>query len=234
MPKLTRIISLDSETCGLDLWHGAKPYLVTICDESGNNTFWEWDVDPLTREPQIPYNDMCEVLEIIEQADFIVTQNGKFDAHALKTVDCLSTWNWDKVHDTLIAGHLLASNQPHDLTTMAITYLGVNIQPYEDALKVACEEARRYARKNFPNWRIAKAGLSDMPSAKEKVWKNDAWLPRAIAKAEGYPPNHPWWTVTSNYANGDSIEKVMPSTSGPFHSGSVLGVFTPFVACFNF
>jgi DNA polymerase I-like protein with 3'-5' exonuclease and polymerase domains len=43
-----------------------------------------------------------------------------------------------------------------------------------------------------------------MPSAKEKTWKYDMWLPRAIAEHEKYPKHHSWWTVTSDYANGDS------------------------------
>lgn len=43
-----------------------------------------------------------------------------------------------------------------------------------------------------------------MPSAKEVIWKNDMWLPRAIAKAHDYAPDHPWWTVLRDYANVDS------------------------------
>jgi hypothetical protein len=50
MPRISNggMISLDSEDTGLDLKHGAKPYLVTICDEEGQNTWWEWDVNPQT------------------------------------------------------------------------------------------------------------------------------------------------------------------------------------------
>mgnify|MGYP001611050659 FL=1 len=42
-------IALDTETTGLDLYHGARPYLVTTALEDGTNRGWEWDGDPYTR-----------------------------------------------------------------------------------------------------------------------------------------------------------------------------------------
>jgi DNA polymerase I-like protein with 3'-5' exonuclease and polymerase domains len=202
------MISLDTETTGLDLRHRARPFLVTLCDENGINTWWEWEVDPLTRCVLAPKADLLEIQAQINQSQFIICQNGKFDYAGLRLLyadyGMKLRWNWSKVYDTLLAGHLLASNQPHDLTSMSIVYLGVNAQPFEDALEVACLEARKIAKHKYPTWRIAKAGLPEMPSAKEKTWKYDAWLPRAIAKKENYPKDHPWWTVCSDYANSDS------------------------------
>lgn len=196
-------ISLDTETTGLDLRHGAKPFLVTTCDESGMVRYWEWDVDPLTRQPKIPKSDIEEIRERIEEAETIAMQNGKFDVLSLRQIG-ITDFPWEKVVDTLIVGHMLASNQPHDLTTMALVYLGVNIAQYEDELTEACKEARRIAKSKYPNWRIAKEGLPEMPSAKEKTHKFDMWLPRAIARAEGYLPSHPWHTLCAEYANMDS------------------------------
>lgn len=197
------MISIDCETTGKDLYHGARPFLVTTCDEDGNNTWFEWDVDPLTRKPEIPRDDLFEIEGMLDKG-FLVLQNPRFDVRALYTIDIDGEWNWEKTYDTLLAGHLLASNQPHDLTTMALIYLGVGIKKYEDAIEKACREARRIAGTSYPDWRIAKKGLPEMPSAKEKVWKFDMWLPRAIAKEEGYSQGHPWWTVCSEYANVDS------------------------------
>ena len=199
------MISLDTETTGIDLRHGAKPFFVTICDENDNQSFWEWDVNPITREPEIQYEDLKEIQTVINESDEIVLQNTKFDVAALQTIFLGELqWNWDKVQDTLIAGHLLGSNEPHDLTSMALKYLRVNIQPYEDRLDKACNEARRLARSEYPDWRIAKKGLPEMPSAKEKTWKYDTWLPRAIALEKDYKSLHPWWRVCSEYANTDS------------------------------
>ncbi len=212
MPKLIRkqktILSLDSETSGVDFWHGARPFLVTFCNEAGENIFFEWDVDPLTRKVLYDKQDLKEIQRLIQSADNLVLQNAKFDFHALEQLfqdaNMSLTWDWGKVHDTLMAGHLLASNQPHDLTSMVLVYLGINIQPYEDAIDKATNEARRLARSKFPEWRIAHKDNVEMPSAKEKTWKFDMWLPRALAKETKLPKDHEWWTICAEYANPDS------------------------------
>lgn len=178
------MISLDTETTGLDIRHGAKPFLVTICNEEGENTFWEWDVDPYTRQPSVPKDDLREIANEIDRANTLILQNPKFDFTALSAlgIEPQEGWPWHKVYDTLLAGHLLASNQPHDLTTMVLMYLGVNVQPYEDAIKEATKECRRLCQGKKPkhDWRIANANEPDMPSAKATTWKYDMWLPRFV------------------------------------------------------
>src|SRR4051794_25593459 len=102
------MIALDTETTGLDFHHGARPYLVTICDREGQVRFYEWPVDPLTREVDVPASDVAELNAVLRAEDRIVGQNLKFDAHALKSVG-VGPWPWDRTDDTLIAAHLLAS-----------------------------------------------------------------------------------------------------------------------------
>ena len=115
--KMGGMISLDTETTGLDLRHGAKPFLVTTCNEDMVNCYWEWDVDPLTRQPIVPVEDLHEINDVIASAETLVLQNPKFDYAALRTVMDGKDgrpklwWDWSKVRDTLLAGHLLASNQ---------------------------------------------------------------------------------------------------------------------------
>lgn len=199
------ILSLDTETTGVDRYHGAVPYLVTTCTGEGVQTFWEWDVNPLDRTVSAPPEDLEEIQSLIDAADTLVLQNPKFDVGMLQVLfQGKLRWDWGKVEDTLIASHVLASNRPHDLTALAVQYLGADIQPYEDAVGAVTNEARRLARRDFPTWRIAKKDLPEMPSAKEKTWKYDMWLPRALAKEIGYADDHPWWTVCSEYANADS------------------------------
>jgi DNA polymerase I-like protein with 3'-5' exonuclease and polymerase domains len=199
------MISLDSETTGLDLYHGAQPFFVTICNTKGQNTAWEFDVDPKLRRPVYPREDLEEIQGVIDDAKHLVLQNPKFDVAALNAMfEGTLRWDWAKVYDTLLAGHLLASNQPHDLTTMVLVYCNKNIEPLENALKEAVNTARRHAAKEYPHWLLAKKGLAEMPSVKESAWHFDMWLPRAIAQRENYPPEHPWWNVLANYSNGDS------------------------------
>ncbi len=199
------MISLDTETTGLDLRAGsARPFFITSCDELGEISYWEAEVDPETREVYWTEEDLQEIVETIEEADGVVCQNSKFDVTAIETILPELKWDWSKQHDTLIAGHLLASNQPHDLTSMALVYLGWNIKPLEDAIQQACNEARRIARSKYPTWKIASKGLDGMPSAKDSVWAFDMAFPKLITQAEGYAEDHPWWTVLQDYSNADS------------------------------
>lgn len=236
MPRISsRTIALDTEDTGVDFHHGARPFFVTIAYEDGDeirNRSWQWAVNPVTRMPAIPPGDLQEIRREIASADRIVGQNLKFDAHALATIGIAVPW--DRVDDTLISGHLLASSQPHNLTAMVGDYLGIDIKPWEAKLEAAVREASKIAKRDFsgslqgnlapggkvdivPRWRIAKKGDPMMPSAKGKdaekrgkgvedgaIWRHDFWLPAALAKKLGYPPGHPWHTVLAEYSNCDS------------------------------
>jgi hypothetical protein len=230
------MISLDTETTGLDLHHGARPYFVSTCTPEGDQTYWEWDVDPLTREVRPSSHDLADLAYLIRVYDPLVLQNPKFDYTALTLLHppLADAWDWGKVRDTLRAGHVLASNQPHDLTSMALHYLGLDIQPFDDRLKTACVRARTLARRHLPEWRTARPDEPDMPSVGEKTWKNDGWLPRAICQyARARPawvpppqegkrqrkpvppwwheyvnPDHEWNTVLRDYALADAFATV--------------------------
>jgi DNA polymerase I-like protein with 3'-5' exonuclease and polymerase domains len=219
------VISFDSETTGIDHFHGAKPFFVTTCNEYGSQIWWEWDVNPYTRKPEIPEEDAREIRQfLVVQDKGIVLQNSKFDAMALLVAE-ITDWQplWPLTEDTLTAGHLLASNHKHDLTSMCIEYLQKDIQPFEDRLEEAVKEARRIAKAEYTgkttatlfsssttsDWQIAGKDADGMPSAKEKTWKFDTWLPRAIAKEKGYKESHLFWTVLRDYANADSLHTLM-------------------------
>ena len=209
------IISLDCETTGLDLIHGAAPFLVTTCEDNGTVRFWEWDVNPLTRQPEIPDADLVEIADLIDAAELIYLQNSKFDVRALDVVGVVLPW--EKVRDTLVMGHLLASNHKHNLTDMAFEYLEFDIQKLEDAVEGVVKVARGIVRSRYPHWAIAKEGRADMPSVKpssgrddDKAWKADMWLPKALLKAR-CPQLLPefWQTVCAEYANGDSETTIL-------------------------
>lgn len=199
------LIALDSETTGIDFYHGAKPFMVQVCYEDGVQDWWEWDVDPLTRQPKVSRKDVQQIKQEIDKADEIVFQNAKFDIAALYSIGLKGEWPWHKTHDTLLAGHLLATNQPHDLATMALVYLDMDIQIHEEVLKGNTNMARKLAKDEYPDWRIANKGLPDMPSVKGTFWKYDTWLPRAAALAENLELSHPWWDTCARYANIDAI-----------------------------
>lgn len=150
MPPYRRgpeLLSLDTETTGLDFHHGARPYLVTTCDEAGQQRYWQdgWEPDPASRQVAPPPEDLGEILRLVRGAGRLILQNAKFDVAALNSLDPRfgEQWPWEQTEDTLLASHLLASNQPHDLTSLTFQYLGQNIEDYERRLKTACQAARR-------------------------------------------------------------------------------------------
>lgn len=218
------LISLDTETTGLDLMHGCKPFLVTTCAEGEAPLFWEWDVDPLTRKVSVPQEDVAHIKEVIEEADLIYLMNSQFDALALRTIGISLPWH--KVRDTLVAGHLLASNHSHHLDDMVEEYLGVRyadeMRKRELKIKEVTQAVRALVKREHPDWHIAKEGEEDMPSVKgsskrdeDKPWKGDMWLPRAYTKDKGKvsifqlspdskTPNDTWLTACSHYACCDS------------------------------
>lgn len=216
------IISLDCETTGVDFAHDAMPFLVTTCIVNSESIdgeieavirFWEWPVDPLTRMPHIPDEEVAAIAELLDAADLVYMQNSKFDARALKKIGVALPW--EKVRDTLVAGHLLASNHPHDLTSMCIEYLGVDIEKHEIHIKEVVRACRALAKRNNPEWILAEEGEDGMPSVKssskrdeDKPWKNDMWLPRAMLL--NYDDlNTEWEDACSRYANADS-EHTLP------------------------
>jgi DNA polymerase I-like protein with 3'-5' exonuclease and polymerase domains len=173
------MISLDTETTGVDMRHGAAPFFVTTCDDHGEQQWWEWDVDPLTRRPIVPQEDALEVYGVVQSAavNGLVAQNSKFDVAALVTALGLRhlglDWPWESTHDTLIAGHVLASNRPHDLTSMAVQYLGRDIEPYEEPLHQAVLKARRVVQQ--ARLKEKRKSLSKKPpKPKKRPRKEDA------------------------------------------------------------
>ncbi len=193
--------------------HGVQPFIVTTFNDEGQQQFWEWDVDPHTRFPTIHEDDLRAIAALIEEAELIYMHNSKFDVRGLLSIGI--ELPWEKVRDSFVAGHLLASNHPHNLTDMCIEYLGEDISEFEDAVKGVVTVCRATCKKEsrFRDWKIAREGDPDMPSIKksskrdeDKPWKADMWLPRALIKAgvSMFVPEH-WHTCASEYANADSV-----------------------------
>lgn len=216
MPAVKRLSAgWDTETTGIDLFHGCKPFLVSMARYGEDPLVWEWFVDPLTREPIIPAGDREEIRRWLSLTQDMVFQNAKFDIKGFGSIeiDFDPLW-WSRVDDTLFRAHLIHSIEQHDLTSLVLKYLGIDIKPFEDAVQVAVNECREIARVKFPDWKIAKPhkklpnGTEEYnpktPSAGDTLWKWDMWLPRAIAKALSLPPEHSWWTVTRDYNLADS------------------------------
>lgn len=212
------IVAFDTETNGVDLHHGCGPFFISTSDEDGNQRYWEWDVDPLTRRADVPPEDVEAILEMIAEADRIQGQNIRFDVHAMCSVDPrFEDWDWSKTEDTMIEAHLLDSSGLKDLTTLCVRYLDVDVSKYERDLGEAVKKARTYAKRadfieEYGVWKLASEENPEMPSAKgESPWRSDYWLPKAMYDRVGWVrEEHPTWgVVLRDYALSDTA--VLPS-----------------------
>lgn len=238
--KPRRLLALDTETTGADLWHGCRPFFVSVMDEDGNLQYWEWDVHPETREvgywdtipgdrrnksqrvwvPLLPPRDRDELTKLIEENDFVL-HNTKFDCRALE-LSGFPRLSLDTVHDTLIASHCLVSNESHKLKDLAIQYLDTDNDDEKD-LEVATNEARRIARQL--GWAIATGPHPHFPAEKfkgkkdeDKKWKYDTWVPRAVARykweiegdEEFNPKNNHPWWTVLRTYGLRDVERTYP------------------------
>lgn len=196
------IVAVDTETTGLTLRHGCRPFFVSMCNQDGEIAWWKWEVDPLTRLPSPPKKDLKEIQFVIsDTSNRLVFHNAKFDVLALESIG-IKFDAWDRVEDTHLASHCLASNEPHGLKELGLRYLDIDDDDESDlqkAVNQARTKGRRYkwnlGRKQHPNWPWIKTG---------KWWKTDMWVPAAVAKHENLPESHPWWTVLDRYAITDA------------------------------
>ncbi len=130
-------------------------------------------------------------------------------------------WDWSKIHELGISSHMLGSCQRKDLTTLALVWLGINLEPFEKAVVKATDKARRICRSkqfktDYGTWAIASDDRTDMPSG--SAVKADMWLLRAMLRiAPEYVPEflegedlkeHSWWNLCNEYANPDSATTV--------------------------
>lgn len=193
---MTKVIALDSETTGVDLFHGALPFMVQTCDEAEQVRIWRWRVDPITRLPQVEPEDVLAIQEQVDSADEVAIHNAKYDVRALALVNVVVPW--EKVRCTYMAHHLLASNHLHNLTDVSHECLGTDILKYEQKVEAAVKQCRRWVRDNrwlpvgvdTSRWRLADEGEPDMPSVdggskrdEDKPWKADMWLLLEVARA---------------------------------------------------
>jgi len=204
-------IALDTQTTGLTLHHGAKPFFVSTCSEDGNLIFWEWDVDPKTRQPIIPKKDRKELRSLILAPNVsLVLHNAKFDIRGLLKAGIISLPEALTLlagcEETLIASHCLISAESHKLKDLALMFLDIDDED-QTTLKAEITKARRIGKKK--GWRIAGPEDPHWPhlkrAPKDVGWGAfDSWLPLAIAKADDLPADHLWRTVLQRYGLQDA------------------------------
>ena len=199
-------IALDTETSGLDIRHGCRPFFVSTCNSDDKTVYWQWDVDPHTRQPIIPPGEIDEIQEYLDSCERLVLFNAPFDMLALLSVGVKIDHLWKKTDDVLIKSHIYNSLESHKLKHLCIKYLDI-LDDDQEALGMAVKKARRIgrrlkwdiARKDHPHFPGIKKGDNDIDS----LWPADMWLPRALWLA-GEAPDDSWESVCRVYGLRDA------------------------------
>ena len=191
-----RVIAVDTETTGLDIVKGCKPFAVYTFDNEGNHRWWMWNVDPHTRQPIVPRRDIREIRDYISSADELVMHNYSFDLRALASVGIEFEWE-GKLHDTGVMGHVLRSDKTQlvrgKLKELAVVFLQYPKDDEKELQKITTA-ARRAGKKL--KWNLA-----------EQV-EADYWMPRQIAIEQDRDESDPWYHVCDRYGKGD-VERTL-------------------------
>lgn len=145
-----KFLAIDTETTGVNLFHGDKPFAVSTCDQDGNTNFWRCAVDPATRNPLWKKSQLREMSAYLKQFDVRVFHNAKFDIRGLASIGCPVVTNWGHVRDTMIYSHVLDSQESHGLKPLAAKYLGIPDDDLTDLKKAVISARRQLTKENYP------------------------------------------------------------------------------------
>jgi len=165
------MLAVDTETTGLDSFHGCKPYLITCCDGVYNYAYWG-SIDHKTREVTWDSKIIQEVQELLDKHTLIF-HNALFDIRMLESIGLSVDFN--RIEDILIASHLICSGDVHGLKDLAVKYLQYWDDDERDLQQAVTSTRERY--RDDPNVSIAKEGHPHYPAVRSaKWWKQDLFL----------------------------------------------------------
>lgn len=197
-----KLLAVDCETTGLDLFHNAAPFMVCTLDEYGAYKTWQWAVDPYTR--QVLYDDSVQDLADYLQGNTLVFHHADFDLRALSRAGIqlhtkyfsvpynrVNNWSrWVRIeafHDTQLLSHVVNSQGTgdseselgrHALKPLALHYLDIS-EGDEGELRKATAQARRMGKKLGYKLGVSLSG--------EKQVAADYWLPKHLYDYSGTP-----------------------------------------------
>jgi DNA polymerase I-like protein with 3'-5' exonuclease and polymerase domains len=193
------LASMDTETTGLDTYHGCRPFLVSACTGKSNYV-WEGEVDPSSREVEWRAAEVRDLLKFINNCEQLVFHNRNFDIRMIATLGIgllpntfISGYKQflypDKriyCHDTIVASHVVCSGSrkvghPHGLKDLCIKYFGYDNSD-EEVLQQSIVESRSYLSTNEKDVQIARVGHPHFPAATEVSWAQDMWLDMNLCK----------------------------------------------------
>ena len=188
-----KLVACDTETTGLRLWHGDKPFAFSFCNEHGDTAYVEWTVNPRTREPEPDARELKRLRAFFEDDSVTkVFHHAKFDVRALERGWGIRVagpggllTDGGRFEETVFAYHAINPIEPSfGLKDLARRYVQIPTDDQDD-LKEEVTRLRRYAKKE--GWEIGVEVRFDS-EGNEKVDNNpsaDYWLPWTCWQAGG-------------------------------------------------
>ncbi len=176
-----KALAIDTETTGTALWHGCKPFAVSMCNEKGQTWWWEWDVKPFTREVDVNAKDVEQIIDVLCNYDLHVFHNALFDIRGLGLIGVSLAQtrpglSWDTIHDTMGMAHIVDSLDAHGLKHLALEHF--NYDTFDEIeLIEEVKRCRPIAAKK--GWKVATVDMVPGRRIKEPFhW--DYWLSKAL------------------------------------------------------
>lgn len=160
-----KFVAFDTETTGVDVWHGDRPFAFSTCNQDGETHCFEVPVDPFTRKPEPMVGEARQLLEAVLLDDQVVKvmHHAKFDVLMAEAGWGIRTAG--VVHDTMIAARVCNSLEPTlRLKDLAFQYCDVGVAD-QKLLQRMTAQARRIGKTK--GWTLGKHLMADywMPAA---------------------------------------------------------------------
>lgn len=202
-PKPNSVISLDTETTGVDV-HGPRCillgginysvrdqiFMVSMADEDGETWCCSWPVDPYTRRATPDRNDVRYILKTLRTEGInVVFHNSKFDCRMLSLLGpefwpaLMKIHARGGLHDTLFMARVCFTLElTYGLKPLSKKYLGID-DADEDELQKAVVSARRKVQ-THNTVQLKKFSVENRPKLmlRDSESKADYWLPKYFDK----------------------------------------------------
>lgn len=146
IPKVNKTwVAVDTETTGLHVWKGDRPFVVSWCWNDGDTGYVRWKVDPFTRRVNVVKEDVTMLKKFLCDPNIVkVFHNAPFDLNMLEAIGIQLK---GRVEDTMFALRVLEN----DLTTYALKpvcerLFGITDKDQQE-LKQQVMKARRRGKK---------------------------------------------------------------------------------------
>lgn len=205
-------IVCDTETTGLRVWHGDGPFAYSFCNEEGETAYFEWDVDPKTREVLPIKSELKQVKDLLEDEKVTkIFHHAKFDVRGSERKHGIIVAGpggpireGGRFEETMFAAHACNSREDsYGLKELSEKYCGYSRED-KNELVDCVRRLRRWASKE--GWKIAyeEKDKSDGTVSKKAAVGADYWIPRtAFRKKRSWSSKH-YATLCETYARSDA------------------------------